>query len=308
MHRKSPFIKTAKTLLALATLSLGTLSLGMVSANAHDIRYFGQSDTAYQSSQAYGFNRGAGHFAPVGDTQIYYEVYGTGSPVVVLHGGMVGSSLEMGELIDNLVKTRQVIVVSTRGHGLSKLGNRMPSYEQKAQDVASVLAQLNLEKVDIVGFSDGAYTGYFFAKAYPERLDKLVAIGAGEWRQGARHFGLTLAQLSQMDNAYWEQQIRLRQSSETTINQDLAIMNAYYNSVNLPAQFFADISAETLLIVGEDDANAPLDSVIASYKAMPNADLAVIADTTHPTFTENFPAVWAVIEPFLQKDDTAKTH
>lgn len=60
MHRKSPFVKTAKTLLVLATLSLSTLSLGMVPANAHDIRYFGQSDTAYQSSQAYGFNRSVG--------------------------------------------------------------------------------------------------------------------------------------------------------------------------------------------------------------------------------------------------------
>ncbi|VEI48298.1 alpha/beta hydrolase fold protein [Actinobacillus equuli] len=59
---------------------------------------------SYISSIAYGNNRQAGHYQNVGDTQIYYEIYGSGKPVVVLHGGLVGSIAEMGQFIDNYLQ------------------------------------------------------------------------------------------------------------------------------------------------------------------------------------------------------------
>ncbi|MCQ9327246.1 alpha/beta fold hydrolase [Neisseria dentiae] len=283
------------------------LVLSSAFAHAEQLRYFGQQANAYQSSRPYGFNPQAGHFIQTGDTRIYYEIYGKGSPVVVLHGGMVGSTLEMGQFIDQLAKNHQVIAVSTRGHGQSESGTKPPTYLQKADDLNRVLAKINAQPVDIIGFSDGAYTGYFFARQYPAKVKKLVAIGAGEWKKGARNFNLTLEDLKKLDAAYWQQQIRLRRSSEAAINRDLAAMNAYYNSVNLDTRFFSKIAVPTLLVVGELDQNAPLDSVISAYKAMPNAQLAVIPNAAHPVFTENFPAVWAVVQPFLNGKSTVKS-
>lgn len=276
------------------------LSLCSSLSHAEPIRYFGQMDNAYQSTHPYGYNAKAGHFIDVGDSQIYYEVYGKGLPVVVLHGGIVGSTIEMGEFIDNLAKNHLVIAVSTRGHGQSKLGNN-PSYPQKADDLNQVLAKTTDKAVDIIGFSDGAYTGYFFAQQYPTKVKRLVAIGAGEWIKGARTFNLTLADLVKIDPNYWQQQIRLRNTTETILDQNLATMNAYYSDLELDKTFFAKITTPTLLIVGEYDQNAPLDTVISAYKAMPNAHLSVIPDTNHPAFNENFPAVWSVVEPFLNK-------
>ena len=75
---------------------------------------------AYSGSQhQYGNNPDAGHYVQADDAKIYYEIYGEGKPIVVLHGGGVGSPYEMGQFIDSLSTTNKVIAISTRGHGRS---------------------------------------------------------------------------------------------------------------------------------------------------------------------------------------------
>lgn len=73
------------------------------------LRYFGQQENGYVGSMPYGNNSQAAHYQDVGDTKIYYEVYGTGKPIVVLHGGLVGSTAEMGQFIDSLSQHYRVI-------------------------------------------------------------------------------------------------------------------------------------------------------------------------------------------------------
>ena len=155
------------------------MSMSAYGQKIKDLRYFMQSN-AKASSTPYGNNVSAGKYVQSEDAKIYYEIYGNGSPIVVLHGGIVGSSLEMGRFIDSLSQKHQVISITTRGHGRSEMGSKVPSYEQKAADVNVVLQKVTKEKVTILGFSDGAYTGYFFAIQYPDKIDKLIAIGAGE--------------------------------------------------------------------------------------------------------------------------------
>lgn len=136
------------------------ISFSVMGQDLTGLRYFMQGN-ATVSSIPYGNNQSAGHYVRSDDAKIYYEVYGKGSPIVVLHGGIVGSPLEMGQLIDSLSQKHQVISISTRGHGRSEMGNKIPSYEQKAKDVNAVLDKVTKDKVTIIGFSDGAYTGYF---------------------------------------------------------------------------------------------------------------------------------------------------
>lgn len=186
------------------------ISFSVFGQNVKGLRYFMQGK-ATASSVPYGNNPSAGHYVKSDDAKIYYEVYGKGSPIVVLHGGIVGSPLEMGQMIDSLSQKHQVISISTRGHGRSEMGNKIPSYEQKAKDVNAVLEKVTQEKVTIVGFSDGAYTGYFFAEQYPDRIEKLVAIGAGEWKKGFREFKMDYKSFSAMDELFWKQQMAIRQ-------------------------------------------------------------------------------------------------
>lgn len=79
-------------------------------ANATPIRYFMQAEDVKGSETPYGNNTSVGHYAQADDAKIYYEVYGKGKPIIVLHGGGVGTPYEMGAMIDNLRRDYQVVV------------------------------------------------------------------------------------------------------------------------------------------------------------------------------------------------------
>lgn len=273
-------------------------------AHAEPLRYFGQTEQSYQSHTNYGNNAASGRYAVSDGSKIYYEVYGQGKPIVVLHGGMVGSTAEMGEFIDRLRPQRQVIAISTRGHGKSESGKVLPTYAQKAKDTAAVLRQLGISQADFLGFSDGAYTALQFAADYSTQSGKIIAIGAGEWKRGFIQGGAkeraSFAVLQKLDPAYWAQQQTIRPNPQRTA-QWVAQQNTAYNQTEFGAKIFSRVQSPVLLVVDEDDQNAPLDTLIAAYKMLPNADLAVIPNTPHPTFAVNFPAVWASVEPFLNR-------
>ena len=113
----------------LATIVVSFFLLASPCLAKSSVRYFMQSENAKTSATPYGINVRAGHYVKVSDARIYYEVYGTGKPCLVLHGGCVGSPYELGVIIDELRKEYQVIVVSTRGHGRSEIGHTKLTYE-----------------------------------------------------------------------------------------------------------------------------------------------------------------------------------
>ena len=141
---------------------------------AGQLRYFVQTTPSPATAIPYGNNPKAGKYALAGDARIYYEVYGKGKPLVVLHGGGVGSIYEMAQFIDSLAKSYQVIALSTRGHGRSEIGHTPLTYEQNANDVYAVMQAVTSDSVIVLGFSDGAYAGYKLANMYPARVSKLM--------------------------------------------------------------------------------------------------------------------------------------
>lgn len=268
---------------------------------ANNLRYFMQGN-AKASPVPYGNNAAAGAYVRSDDAKIYYEIYGKGSPIVLLHGGIVGSPLELGQLIDSLSQTHQVISIATRGHGKSEMGTKIPSYEQKAKDVNAVLAKVTEDKVTVLGFSDGAYTGYYFAKNYPDKIEKLVAIGAGEWKKGFREFNMDYKTFSEMDESYWKQQMAIR-PEPNRIDEWFRSLSSYYSNVNIDKTILGQINCPVLVMAGEKDQNAPFDTVIAAYKMIPNAQLSIIPNAPHPAFLVNFDAVWTSMKPFLDQNN-----
>ena len=291
-------------LIKILARALLAFAVAVCATAGEPLRYFGQTESGYHSQIPYGNNEKVGAYAAASDgAKIYYERYGKGSPVVVLHGGLVGSPAEMGELIDRLSESHEVIVVSTRGHGKSEVGTAVPAYVQKAADLACVLDAAGIRgKTVLLGFSDGGYTALTFAAHHPDRTAKVVAIGAGEWKrgfiQGSGSKRATFADIEKMDTAYWQAQQRIRPEPQKTAEW-FATANKHYDQTQVGKETFASISAPVLFVVGEDDANAPLDTVIAAYRMTPDADLSVIPNAQHPVFIVNFPAVWAAVQPFL---------
>lgn len=247
----------------------------------------------------YGANSEVGKYVQSKDAKIYYEVYGNGQPIVLLHGGILGSTIEMSGFIDHLKSSFQVIAISTRGHGKSEIGTTPITYEQKADDVMDVINAVTKDKVTILGFSDGAYTAYKVASIYPDRIKKLIAIGAGEQIPGLRKIFFDSKELLKLDDAYWKQQLALMPQPER-LQEFWTKMEGFYNSMTASKELFASIKCPVLIMAGELDRNAPLPTIINAYNMIPNSQLCIIPNTGHVVFLENFDAVWASILPFLE--------
>lgn len=247
----------------------------------------------------YGANQEAGHYVQAGDAKIYYELYGSGQPIILLHGGLMGSIGEMAEFIENLKLNYQVITMATRGHGKSEIGTAPITYELKANDVMEVVNAVTQDSVIILGFSDGAYTGYKVASMYPERVKKLIAIGAGEQKPGLRKVVPFTKETVNLESEFWKQRLALMPEPER-IEEFWLAMADFYNTMVADKALFRSIKCPVLLMSGELDRNAPLPTVINAYNMIPNSQLSIIPNTGHVVFLENFSAVWASMVPFLK--------
>ncbi len=124
----------------------------------------------------YGDNKQAGAFAQVGDAKIYYEIYGSGVPMVILHGNR-GSISVMHNQISYFSKKYKVIAIDSRGCGKSQLGKDSLTYDNMANDVAAILSKLNIDSTYIIGYSDGAIVGLTVAMKCPDKVKKMVSFG-----------------------------------------------------------------------------------------------------------------------------------
>src|SRR3712207_8654570 len=93
-----------------------------------------------------------GNYAEVNGLEIYYQIHGTGKPLVLLHGAYMTIDA-MGEVVPELAKPRQVIAVELQAHGRTADIDRPLSYEQMAEDIAALLRHLEIEDADIFGYS-----------------------------------------------------------------------------------------------------------------------------------------------------------
>jgi pimeloyl-ACP methyl ester carboxylesterase len=254
----------------------------------------------------YGDNPTAGHYVKSGDAKIYYEVYGKGAPLVMLHGGIAGSTYEMAQLIDSFSKYYQVIAISTRGHGKSELGSVPHSYEQKAKDVVAVLNEVTKDSVTVFGFSDGGYTGYYLASLFPERVKQMVVIGAAETHPGDYKIGMKVSDMMKLDKVYWEQQLKLM-PEPGRLQEMFDKVAAAIANMTVSKDFFATIKCPVLVMAGNHDQFVSTQRVINASKMIPRAELSIIPNATHGAFIENFSTVWAASSSFLKIPENNKT-
>ena len=240
----------------------------------------------------YGTNDQAGHYVQTPDAKIYYERYGEGgTPVVFLHGGVYGYIDEFSAVIREVSKKRTVIAVATRGYGRSERGTLPLSHRQFAVDAALVIKSIfkSGDKVDVMGFSEGAITGYILASSHPELVRRLVAIGGPLGRYGATVEGLE--QDGDMTPELMQQQVpdlvAHRKSQMPHPEQwpqlirDLNTM--YHQSVFVKQQEIRAIKAPTLVMTGDQDPTR-IEHFAEIYKLLPDAQLAVVPGCGHVIF------------------------
>ncbi|MCR5833772.1 MAG: alpha/beta hydrolase [Selenomonadaceae bacterium] len=275
-----------------------TLSLLLCNTTADAAHYFTQG-YAQGSDTPYGDNTSVGNYAKTSDAKIYYEVYGKGSPILILHGGGVGSPYELGKMLDVLKENHKLIVVSTRGHGRSEIGHSTITYKQKADDVIAVLDDLRLnEPVQIIGFSDGAYAAYEVAALYPERVDRVAAIGAGTLEAGYFPDSLDFNALASADKRFIDEQRKI-QPEPKRWEKFLNDYMKFWHNQSVGEETFSAIKCPVLLIVGDEDDHAPVATVLAAHQLIENSRLCVVPKAWHTTFIDNYDVTFAAISQFV---------
>ena len=136
------------------------------------------------SGVVFGQQKPTAGYAPVNGLKIYYEIHGSGEPVVLLHGAFMAISGDWNDWINELAKTHKVIAVEMQGHGRTVDIKRDITYENLADDVAGLLGFLKIERADVMGYSLGGGVAIECAIRHSEKVRKVVVISAPFRRDG----------------------------------------------------------------------------------------------------------------------------
>jgi pimeloyl-ACP methyl ester carboxylesterase len=133
--------------------------------------------TVFRSNGQQSKPSGSG-YVPVNGTKVYYEVYGEGKPIILLHGAFYTIEMNWGQLIPELSKTRKVIAIEFRGHGHTPFSEGKLDFATLASDVEGVMSYLKVDSADIVGYSMGGSVAYQLTIQSPKRVTRLVFISS----------------------------------------------------------------------------------------------------------------------------------
>jgi len=234
----------------------------------------------------YGNNPATGAYYSVGDAKIYYEVYGNGKPIVLLHGGLFGYIDEYALLIPVLAKNYKVIVIGTRGHGKSEIGTKPFSYQQFAEDTYQVIRNVTRDSVRLIGFSDGADQGYYLVTKHPEVASKFVAIG-GNW--GAADFsGDAKSFMDNLDGntfvknfgGFVKERQKLMPEPERFAEFVDKLGAVWKKDVYVTPEVISAISCPTMVMAGEAD-GCPVERYVQMYRKLKKGSLSIIPGSDH---------------------------
>jgi pimeloyl-ACP methyl ester carboxylesterase len=264
----------------------GTVAGALVDRESNGTLFFLLWDLRYPRGNG-------GHRIAVDGVTIYYETFGGGPPVLVLHGGL-GSLVEMRYQIESLARNHLVIAPDSRGHGRSTDSPDPLSYAEMAEDMRALLDRLAIRRADIVGWSDGGIIGLTLALRYPARVGRLVVIGANFDPTGLVSLpppgspvppAPRLYRWTAPDPAHWP-----------ALYRKVAAM--WRTQPHYALQELGTIGSPTLVMAGEFDAirRAHTDALAA---AIPGAQEYIIPGATHRAPQTHPAAVNARILAFL---------
>jgi len=229
-----------------------------------------------QKQIPYGNNPQAGKFAAIRGFQMYYETYGKGEPLLIIHGNN-GSIQDFKNQISTFSKSYQVIIADNRSHGKSIDTQDSLSYEQMADDFAALLDHLKLDSVNVVGWSDGGINGLLLASRHPKKVRKLAVTGAN----------LTPEPVKGVDPWVYKNELHVVDSlshlPQTTENKRLLKLHRMMlHQPNISHAELNKIQCPTLVIGGDHDVIMPRHTLEIA-EAIPRSYLWILPNSGHST-------------------------
>jgi len=226
-----------------------------------------------------------GQYAEVNGLKMYYEVHGTGKPLLLLHGAF-GTVESWTPFLPALTKGHKVIVVEMQGHGRTADIDRPLTTVQMAEDAAAFLKKIKIEKADVFGYSMGGGIAYQLASKHPELVDKLAVLGAGTASIKER-FGPAAYEQFKAINPETFNFPELK-DPYTKVAPDPSkwpvLVAKIIKSAELDKGMTKDevkaVKAPTLIMLGDRDGTR-LEHIVEVYQTIPNAQLALFPNADH---------------------------
>lgn len=244
----------------------------------------------------------------VGEAKIYYEIYGAGEPLVLLHGGLFGSIAEFKNLIPVLSKEHLVIAIAARGHGKSELGTKPISYQLYAHDFAAVIKNAVSQPAHIIGFSDGAIAAYHLAVMYPKLVKGVIAAGGPLGLSGYTAKGLkslddydTPAKLEKLAPKFVAAR-KKAMPDEAAWNRFIAdLVKMWKQSEYIAKKQLRSLNCPVLIAGGDHDEYARTEHLVEIYQLLPKGQLAIIPGSGHLVFESQPDLMLKLVQDFLRK-------
>jgi pimeloyl-ACP methyl ester carboxylesterase len=240
-------------------------------------------------------------YADIDDIRMYYEIYGKGEPLLLLHGagGYIGRySYQLPVLSNNF----QVIAPESRGHGRTTDSAKPLSNRLMSEDFIKLMDHLKITSAYVVGWSDGGCTGLVMAYDHPERVKKLVAIGANLDSTGLQHDFIEIVRNLTPDTFPHDMYNR--------IAPDPAHWPMFFEKIKkntfrpiLTIDQLKQIQCPTLLMVGDHDV-IKISHTVDLFEALPKGQLLVVPNSSHMVPWEKPEIVNPAIIKFLSGEDT----
>jgi pimeloyl-ACP methyl ester carboxylesterase len=268
------------------------------------------SNRATDGAQA---STGTHGYAPVNGLQMYYEIHGSGRPLVLLHGNLSTIGVDFGRMLPGLARDRRVIAVEQQAHGHTADIDRPLSIRQWADDTAALLRHLDVEQADFFAYSSGTGIAMELALQQPRLVRKLV-LASVAYRLDGLHPGLT----DGMD------ELQPEHLAGTPFEEDYArtapnpgdwprlvekIKQLNRQLPEWPAEAVRSITAPTMLVYGDSDIVRPEHAaelfrllgggVPGDVAGLPRSRLAVLPGTTHVTLVHRADWLVPMVTEFL---------
>lgn len=237
----------------------------------------------------YGQNKATGHYAEVNGIKLYYEIYGKGQPLLVLHGN--GGSIEnASSFYPDLTKHYQVIAIDTRAQGNSTDTNESLTYDKMTSDINELLNQLHIDSTYIWGQSDGAILGILLAKDYPKKVKKVLAFGSNMQPDSMAIFN-------------WDITATQHICEKSNNVKEVKLNRLMLDYPNVPYADLKKIKAPVLIMQGDRDVIRPEHS-LKLFQNIPNSQLCILPGTTHGASWEKQNLFLIILHEFFDKPFT----
>lgn len=252
-------------------------------------------------------------YSEVNGLKMYYEIYGQGKPLVLIHGGGSTIQTSFGRIIPEIAKYRQVIGLELQTHGRTNDRNTDLSFEQDADDVATLLKNLQITKADFFGFSNGGSTTMQIAIRHPNLVDKIIVGSAFCKRSGAPpQFWdfMKQATIDHMPQQYKDTYVKVAPDPSHLKTMHDKCAKRMIEFKDMSDEQIKSIKAPALLIAGDADVITP-EHAVEMYRLIPDCRLAIlpgghgdymgeITTLNNDTQSTGFVVV-PIIEEFLNK-------